>query len=304
MSTFDETNNRIFIYGGQTYYAISESLYEYDQNTTTWSTLSYSGVSPEPLMKHSSAFEPVLEKWLIFGGQTYYSLNDTLYVLDTTTGAEVWYMTASTSTAPDARMGASMVMDTNTSTAYMIGGQGYYTLYDDVWSIDLNNDLSLTSSSSTVSWVEEAPSGTVPPIHGATAGFDQNNDAIWLLGGQTYYALNDVTYCLDLATMSWTEGTLTGDTLPAMVWSSLTWSDHMQGFMLVGGQSYYTLVTSSYAVLPTSGCTAEVIEITASGNPPPPLMGASLVYDPSASTHTLIGGQGYYTLYDQLISFQ
>ena len=165
-------------------------------------------------------------------------------------------------------------------------------------------DRSLTSSSATVSWLEEAPSGTVPALYGATAGFDQNNDSIWLLGGQTYYALNNATYCLDLSTMSWTEGTMTGDTLPPMVWSSLTWSDHMQGFMLVGGQSYYTLVSSSYAVLPTSGCTAEVIEITASGNPPPPLLGASLVYDPSASTHTLIGGQGYYTLYDHLISFQ
>jgi hypothetical protein len=257
-------------------------------------------------MKHSSAFDPTLEKWLIFGGQTYYSLSDTLYVLDTTNAAELWYMTTtSSSTAPDPRMGAAMVMDTNSSTAYLIGGQGYYTLYSDIWSIDLNTDLSLSTSSSTVAWVEESPTGTlIPSLLGATAGFDMNNDAIWLLGGQTYYALNDTAYCLDTATMIWTEATLTGDTLPAMVWSSLTWSDHMQGFMLVGGQSYYTLVESNYAVIPSTGCTAEVIEIAASGNTPPPLLGASLVYDPSAGEHILIGGQGYYTLYDHLLSFQ
>ena len=303
-ATFDETNNRIFVYGGQTYYSLSESLYEYDQNSLTWSTLSYSGVSPEPIMKHSSAFDPTLEKWLIFGGQTYYSLSDTLYILDTTSGAELWYMASTTSTAPDARMGSAMVMDTNSSVAYLIGGQGYYTLYDDMWSIDLNSDLSLTSSSATVSWVEETPAGTIPPLYGASAGFDQNNEELWLIGGQTYYALNDAAYCLDLSTMTWAQATLNGDTLPPMVWSSLTWSDHMQGFMVVGGESYYTLVGTSYAIIPSSTCTAEVIEISTSGNTPPPLLGASLVYDPSASTHTLIGGQGYYTLYDHLISFQ
>ena len=84
----------------------------------------------------------------------------------------------------------------------------------------------------------------------------------------------------------------------------MTWSDAIQGFMLVGGQSYYQLVESSYAILTAANCNAEIIEITASGNTPPPLFGGNLLYDSVNNQHWFIGGQGYYTLYDHILSFQ
>ncbi|MEC7986182.1 MAG: kelch repeat-containing protein, partial [Myxococcota bacterium] len=303
----DETNGelRILVYGGQSYYQLLDQLWEYNIDTDTWASLSYSGVSPEPVYKHAAAFTPSAQQWLIFGGQTYYALSEDLYVLDTNAGSETWYMTSVSSTSsPEARLGSTMVIDSNTDKAYVIGGQGYYTLLDDVWSIDLNNDLNLSTSGSTVSWTEETPGGTLPAVVGASGGFDPNFDSIYLFGGQTYYKLLDSTPCLDLQTMTWTDATLTGDSLPAMVWASVTWSDFIGGFLIHGGQSYYQLIEESYAVIPSASCTAEVITVTPSGDAPPAMLGASLVYDATSGMHYILGGQGYYTLYDSLISFQ
>lgn len=82
---------------------------------------------------------------------------------------------------------------------YRAGSSGNYTLYNDVWALDL----------ATEQWSELSPSGTAPSARSnASAVYDADSDAFIVFGGSTsvsglsFTPRNDV-WALDLATNAW-----------------------------------------------------------------------------------------------------
>ena len=215
---------------------------------------------PAALLGSSGAFDPATSRYYLFGGQSYYTLLDEFYVLDTTFGAEHWEMWTG-SIAPEPRRGHSVVFDDLNNDLYAFGGEGYYGLYDDMWML------------------------------------------IYAFGGQEYYALSDSTQCFDVATQTWSEATLTGDNLPAFTEASVSWNSRFHGFLVVGGQQYYQLNSSVYAVIPTGACAAEVTEVVINSGVTDPVKGALLVDNPVDQTMLLLGGQSYYQLSDWISIF-
>ena len=111
--------------------------------------------------------------------------------------------------------------------------------------------------------------------------------------------------CFDVDLQSWSVAALSGAPLPPLKDAALTWSQTLSGFLLYGGSSYYQLSDQAYAIQPTGLCSAEVTQITLNGGTTPDaLLGATLTYHDATSEHLLIGGQSYYQLSEQPLSFQ
>jgi hypothetical protein len=294
---YDQDNHRVLTTGGQTYYRLVEELQSYDIANEIWNTIVPTGISPAAVLGASGAYDSATARYFLFGGQSYYTLLDEFYVLDTTFGAEHWEMWTG-ALPPDPRRGHSVVFDDLNNNLYVFGGEGYYGLYDDMWMIDLD-----TSTSSSALWTAMTPSGSSPMRMGMAAAMDPDYGNIYAFGGQEYYQLSDVTKCFDVGTGTWFDATLTGDTIPAMTEATVAWNSRFNGFLLVGGQSYYQINPSVYAIIPTGTCTAEVTEVVINTGTSAPVKGALLVDNPLDQSMLLLGGQSYYQLSDWISIF-
>jgi hypothetical protein len=292
VAMMDTGGNRVLVYGGQSYYKLSEDLYEYSMATEEWALLSPTGVGPAPLAGHSGAYDETTEQWLVFGGQSYYSLTDELFVLDAATTH--WDQPAISGDSPDPRTGHAAAMDGGTGTMYVFGGQTYYSLLADLWAFDL----------AAQTWTEIYPTGDAQPLAEAAAAYDPEFHALYVFGGQGYYGLSETVHCLDLGSMEWSEAVLTGDSLPPMHQATAAWTEGIAGFLVYGGQTYYSLLDTAYAVVPTGICQAEATAVAVTGDTPPALRGGALVHDAASGDSLLVGGQGYYTLYDSVLAFR
>lgn len=293
---YDMNNDRVLVFGGQTYYQLLNTLYSYDPNAQSWLSISAGGLTPPPLHQAGSAFDFATSQWFVFGGESYYQLLDGLYVLDTTLNIEQWDMWTA-STAPEARRGAVSVMDDINGLMYVIGGEGYYQVLSDVWVLDVNN-----SSNAGAIWTEITPPNT-PTRTNSAGGFDPLFETVYLFGGEEYYRLSDTIACLDITTQTWITPSLSGDTLPPMKDASVTWSDDIQGFVISGGESYYTLLDSVYVFMPDGVCSGEITAVNILSGSVAPHKGASLVQASSTGEAILLGGESYYRLLNTVEHF-
>lgn len=293
----DTDNYRLLTYGGQSYYQLLGDLQSYDLSTEVWSTISPTGVYPATLMAAAGAYDAATSQYFLFGGQSYYTLLDEMYVLDTTLGAENWDMWTG-SASPDPRRGHSMVFDDLNNDLYVFGGEGYYGLYDDIWMLDLD-----VATSSTATWTELSPTGSSPTRMGMAAALDPDYGVIYAFGGQEYYTLAETVACYDITNQTWSSVALSGDSLPALTEASVSWNTRFNGFLLVGGQSYYQLNPSIYAIIPTGSCAAEVTEVSLTIGTNTPIKGGLLVDVPADQSMIVVGGESYYRLSDWLSVF-
>jgi hypothetical protein len=136
--------------------------------------------------------------------------------------------------------------------------------------------LDLTSTTSAV-WTELSPSGTAPACSGAAAVYDPENEAVYLLGGETWHALADDPLCLDLsgATPTWQRLAVSGDALPDLAGAAATWAADHGGTLLFGGVGYHRMSSSAYFLRPTARCEVEVTALGPSGDDPGARCGGS-----------------------------
>ena len=292
----DESNDRLLIYGGRGYNALSSNLYEYDLATQTWATITPTGTAPGALFESSAVFDDTSGNMWIFGGMEYYGLTDEVFVLDASVpSAESWTL-LSTVNSPEPRYGAASAFDQTGQRMLLIGGQGYNTLYDDIWELDL------TSTSSAV-WTELFPSGTGPERAFGVAIYDPENEAVYLIGGESYNMLAETPYCLDLSgsTPAWSVLTTTGDALPYVAGASATWAEGYGGVLLFGGMGYNSTSEDSYFLEVTGTCTVDVTALTSSSLNPGATVNGQLVWEPTGGVALQFGGESYYKLQEDLV---
>jgi len=185
-----------------------------------------------------------------------------------------------------------MVVDSAEERALMIGGQGYYGLLSDVWSLDLTDTSAAT-------WSELAPSGSVDPERAfATGVYDPDSDAVYLFGGEQYHGLSESALCLDLGSLTWQELTVTGDALPETASSASAWMEGQGAALLFGGTTYYALEEDAWLIEPVGLCEVEVTALTLGSVEPAARVGASLTWVSDDERLILTGGLSYYTLLD------
>lgn len=148
-------------------------------NAQTWTQY-----GPPPRFSHTSVFDPVTKKMIVFGGQdnlTKTNLND-VWLVGTSTSK---YVTSTSlvpgGSDPSGRFGHVATYDSNSNRMTIFGGATGFpgTCVNDVWILDGANGQSGSST-----WIPISPSGTPPAgrLH-HTGVYDTKTNSMIVFGG-------------------------------------------------------------------------------------------------------------------------
>ena len=189
-------NNKLFVFGGWSDYALND-LYMLDPLTNTWSDLTHIATGTRPSPRYNHGFASAINKLFIFGGDSYGRVND-LFVLDpsTNTWSDLTYSAIGTRPSPRFVHGFASA----NNKLFVFGG---WSDYGQQVGQTLNDLYMLDPSTNTWSDLTYSAIGPRPPPRWGH-GFASANNKLFVFGGMSDYALNDL-YMLDPSTNTWSD---------------------------------------------------------------------------------------------------
>ncbi|MEO0182007.1 MAG: kelch repeat-containing protein [candidate division WOR-3 bacterium] len=197
---FDPVNNRMIVFGG--YDAGGNNfndVWALNLNDTTWIQINPSGSPPPIRGAHTSIYDPIAHRMIVFGGNSSPIYND-VWALNLNYGNESWQQLSPSGTLPGARTRHWAVYDNQNHEMILGFGYdypGYMLYYNDVWALNLNSLV----------WHQIIPSGVnIEGRRGACAAYDPFHHKIFVFGGDQYYDYYfGETYVLTLDTLAISE---------------------------------------------------------------------------------------------------
>lgn len=227
----DDALGRVMLFGGEGSSGLSNITLDYNVTNGTFDPLG--GPAPSARSNASVAFDPTMDRAILFGGLTGLRAQATVadtWVFDFTN--ESW-QNVTGATAPPARENAAFAVDPATGTAVLEGGRtpaarlGNSTglvLWNDTWSLNLT----------TLNWSLVPASGSPSPSFAASLAYDPADHGLYLFGG-CGFACNGRVWSFDPGLAQWSPVASTG-TPPvargAAVWA---WEANASDFLLFGG---------------------------------------------------------------------
>ncbi len=277
---YDPIRDRMVVFGGiDAGYPYPKDSWELTlSGSLAWNELTPSGTVPLGRYGHTSIFDPIRDRMVVFGG------------IDGVTHHDVWALTLSASPAwsemtpsgPSELTGHTAIHDPVRNRMLVFGG------YD--WRTGNRNDTWALSLSGNPAWSVLSPSGTRPTARtGHTAIYDPVRDRMLMFGGLDGTSFRNDVWELSLSGSStWSELTPSGNP-PAARTSHAAIYDPVRDQMVIfgGGHGSGNGPNDTWA-LELSG-SPEWIEIP-TGNPPPLLIGHTAIYDPTRDAMIVFGG--------------
>ena len=172
---YDPRVGTVLLIGGFDGSAYLGDIWSYTPSNDTWS-LRPAAVEPSPRADGRLVYIDDQDRFILFGGNDYSGPNSTFHHLaDTwsyTWNSNVWRLVAS-SEGPSARDYPLFAYDSVSKVALLTGGYGNGTILNDLWALDIANDV----------WVDFSPSVSPPPRFAAAGGFDRMNQVLVLFSG-------------------------------------------------------------------------------------------------------------------------
>ncbi len=256
-------------------FASSMFLYE-AQASEVWIPIVTSGPAPSPRRELSSAYDPLNDRMIIFGGVA--------------GGADTWalalggtpaWTNLSPLHAPSARRDHSMVYDPLRHRILLFGGEDI-AYRNDIWALDLR---------STPAWEELIPGGTPPGGRLlATVVYDPPRDRLLVFGGYDGGPLGDVWVLSLSEPMSWTRLAPLGPA-PAARWSSVGIYDPNADRMVIAfgtTSAGYNLTSEVWGL--SLGGTPTWSQLSPAGESPPARALSAAVYDEAHQRMIVYGG--------------
>lgn len=188
---YDSGSDRIIFFGGydpSTGYD-TDATWSYDYSTATWKSLN-PAVTPSARSFHGLVYDAQSNRIVLFGGDSGGFANQDTWTYDL--GVNGW-TNRDLVRGPSARIGHSIVYDSESDRAIMFGGLGS-GLLSDTWAYDDDNktwsDMRPARSPSARSWFGMA--------------YDSRSDRSILFGGKTATGDSDETWSYDYVTNTWT----------------------------------------------------------------------------------------------------
>jgi hypothetical protein len=205
-AVYDDVNNRMIVFGGETtYFNFIYNIYNPTNDTwvlsnanglggtPTWTQLSTIGSLPDARLGHSAVYDSVHDRMMIFGGNngSAFNYND-VWVLpkaNAVTGTTSWIQLNPTGTPPSPRYGQTAVYDSYRNWLIVFGGYDGSNYLNDTWVLTGANGLGETPA-----WVQLMPSGTLPTERSEhTAVYDYVSSIMTIFGGASNSGyLNDL----------------------------------------------------------------------------------------------------------------
>jgi len=198
-AVYDEVNKRMVNFGGIfcpgcLWYNDVRVLYM-TGSTFTWTQLNPTGTPPSGRYAHRAIYDPDNQRMIVFGGYDTVGYKGDLWALSLTSSVG-WQQITPSPPCPSARANHVTVYDPIRKRMILFGGwDGTSPYFNDLWA------LSLTSS---VSWAQLSPSGTIPQGRNShTAIYDQLYDRIIVFGGNIAgVGATNETWALNFSTSS------------------------------------------------------------------------------------------------------
>jgi hypothetical protein len=183
---YDPVRDRMLVFGGYDGTVYFSDVWALSlAGSPAWTALVPAGIPPSARYGHTSIYDPVRDRMLVFGGYDGAAYLNDVWALSLAVGPE-WSALAPTGTGP-ARSAHSAIYDpVRDRMVVYAGGNGF--IQDDVWA------LSLTGSPV---WTALAPAGSRPSgryLH--TAIYDPVRDRMLAFGGVGFSYLDD-TWALE-----------------------------------------------------------------------------------------------------------
>jgi len=178
---YDVSRRRLVVFGGSNELGgVRNDTWLVDlRKDPAWSPLATQGTPPPPRYWHVSAWDPVRDQLVVFGGYSgdlYHPLGD-LWTLSFGHGTPTWTQITPAGPVPSGRMLTQFVYDSARDRFLLLDGYGARGIIDDVW------ELRLTPSPA---WRQLSPAGASPGARAAQmCVYDAARDRVLLVDGST-----------------------------------------------------------------------------------------------------------------------
>ena len=193
----DVARHRLVVFGGVDLTGrLLDDTWELDLDGTRWLPVAAQGTPPPGRYWHASAYDPVRDQLVVFGGygspDPPHNLFSDLWTLSFAGDAPTWTAHEPPGVRPAARCMTTMVYEPlHDRFIVMFGSDWGGGTFADVWELRFTPDAV---------WRQMAPSGSPVSRAGAMAVFDPARDRALVFGGTTATDPLDDTWALDLTT--------------------------------------------------------------------------------------------------------
>lgn len=148
-AVYDPLDGRLVVFGGGQFYVWFNDAWSLDLAAPAWSALAAGGGPPSVRDDHSAIFDPLRRRMTIYGGTTFYG-RDEGWALDLS-GPAAWSLLPMPFARPDARRGATVILDAPNQRLVCFGGGAP------------NNETWVMPLADPLQWTLLATGGTPPP---------------------------------------------------------------------------------------------------------------------------------------------
>ena len=247
-AVYDQTNNRMIVFGGCADLACDVPLNDTwvlsNANGTggapTWTQLNPTGTLPSARHFHNAVYDATNNRMIVYSGEAagYTSLSD-VWVLSNAnglSGTPAWTQLSPTGGAPDAQDQSAAGYDPNTNTLIVFGGGNFL---NSVWTLSNANGLTGTPA-----WKKQIANGAAGSPAGrfaAQAVYDPATNRMTIFGGEGNFGTTNPDYDIGMYNDVWVLTNANG-TSGAPSWSQLHPKFNGDGTMLPGTRTWFSTV--------------------------------------------------------------
>jgi hypothetical protein len=252
VSVYDETNNRLIIFGGDPnigfcYGTIDDTWVLTNADgvggTPTWTQLSPTGGPPPIGQNASGVYDPGTNSLIVYGGNVTScgGGNPDVWVLTFANGlggTPAWTKLSPTGTIPTARSGHSAAYNASSNRMTVFGGCGSSSCeFQDAWVLTNANGVGSSA------WIPLSPTGTPPPGRFEQASiYDPATNSMVVFGGNTTAGIGNDVWRLSHAdgtggTPAWTQLSPSGTLPPTRYGHTAVYNASNDRMVIFGGQN-------------------------------------------------------------------
>jgi len=298
---YDAANNRMTVFGGfHSFHTLNDTFVLTFANgiggTPTWTRIASTGTAPG-IGFHSAVYDSSKNAMYVFAGSSSNAKlagDDHAFILSNSNGIGT---SAWTRGGPPSRYSQSMIYDSATNSVFVLDGQHALTNtnFDDYW------QAASVTSSSNLNWSPVNVGGTHPKARwGQSANYDSVNKRVMLFGGSTGFptpCMNDYWVMTNASNTgkkpTWGAITPTGAAPGVRTRHASAYDGTTNSLIIFGGYNcaagYYNDVWVLSNANSMSG-TPAWHQLSPTGSTPSVRQGSSAVYNSTANTLTVFGG--------------
>jgi hypothetical protein len=218
---FDQTNERVVMFGGGTLFSVLGDTWTYTYSTNTWTQI-FPTASPSARSGAATAYDPTRDCMILFGGWLGSSRGEDTWIFNCTT--DEW-SEVSPVISPSPRMSSNMVYDSTNDVVVLFSGYCDESVRpDETWVYDM----------STNTWSEMSPATSPCGRYGHCMIYDSTGNRTILFSGNSPDGMTSDLWEYDYPTDTWTELFAYPQPL-GRKWGSMVYDSDMNRGILFGG---------------------------------------------------------------------